>query len=65
MDAEFLKLNQFLDKTPPGVPSFNSLEFMARTIVDSLMGNLDCGHSTMRKFSNFPSSLILREINFG
>ena len=36
-----------------------------RTDLGSLIGNFDCGYSTVWKFSNFPSALILREINFG
>ena len=35
------------------------------TDLDSLMGNFDCGYFTNWKFSNFPATLILREINFG
>ena len=35
------------------------------TDLGSLIGNFDCGHSTVWIFSNFPgTTLILREINF-
>ena len=35
------------------------------TDMDSLIGNFGCRNSTVWKFSNFPTTLILCEINFG
>ena len=31
------------------------------TVMNSLIWKFDCGYSTERKFSNFPTTLILRE----
>ena len=41
---------------------FNYDEF---TVLGRLIGILDCGYSTVWKFSNFFAILILREINIG
>ena len=35
------------------------------TDLGNLIGNFDCGYSTIWKFSKFSAILILREINFG
>ena len=41
------------------------IRFLKSTDLGSLIGNFDCGCSIVWKFSNFPATLILDEINFG
>ena len=38
---------------------------LENTDMGILIGNFDCGYSTVWKFSHFSTTLILREINFG
>ena len=41
------------------------LKSVKNTDLGSLIGISDCGYSTVWKFSNYPTTLILREIIFG
>ena len=40
-------------------------DIVQSTDLGSLIGNFDCGHSTVWKHSTFPATLIFGEINVG
>ena len=52
----------------PNLLNNGTAEFSSKihdTDLSSLIRNFYCGNSTVWKLSNFPATLILREINFG
>ena len=52
------------DKEVPHLVSRKKNHLFTNTDMSSLIGNFDCGYSTVWKFSYFPATLILCEINF-